>query len=143
MGEGNFAEQINAANAPFAKLIGARLTLATKERLEAEIEVKKEHCTIPDNMHGGAIMAIADNMGGIGAFMNLSPGSITSTIESKTNFVRAIPIGQKVKAVTTPVNIGRTLQLWKTEFFREDGKLAAVVQQTQIVRSGEGQNVQG
>ena len=143
MGGENFADQVNAANAPFAKLIGAHLTLATKERLEAQIEVQKEHCTIPDNMHGGAIMAIADNMGGIGAFMNLPPGSMTSTIESKTNFLRAIPMGQTVKAVTTPVNIGRRLQLWKTEFFRGDGKLAAVVQQTQIVRAGEEQNVQG
>lgn len=135
MKEENLADAINEANAPFAKLLGLTMTLVTKARLEGELLVTKDHCTIPDNMHGGAIMAVADNMGGTGAFLNMPPGSTTSTIESKSNFLRAIPVGQTVRAVSTPINLGRTLQLWKTEVFREDGKLAAVVTQTQIIRA--------
>ncbi len=122
----------NQGNAPFAKMIGVKMTLVTKDRVEAEIEVTKDHCTIPDTMHGGAIMAFADNLGGIGAFLNLPQGTTTTTVESKTNFLRAIPLGQTAKAVTVPVNIGRQLQVWKTEIFRDDGKLAAVVTQTQM-----------
>ncbi|GJL92212.1 PaaI family thioesterase [Hyphococcus sp.] len=134
MSEENLADAFNENNTPFAKSMGVKMTLVTKERLEGELLVTADHCTIPATMHGGAIMAMADNMGGIGAFLNMAPGSMTSTVESKTNFLRAIPVGQIAKAVTTPVNIGRTLQVWKTEIFREDGKLAALVTQTQMIR---------
>lgn len=134
MSEDNLADALNASNTPFARMMGVRMTLVTKARLEGELLVTPDHCTIPATLHGGAIMALADNIGGIGAFLNMAPGSVTSTIESKTNFIRPVPVGQTAKAVTTPVNIGRTLQVWKTEIYREDGKLAAVVTQTQIVR---------
>jgi uncharacterized protein (TIGR00369 family) len=134
MTDENRADAFNEANAPFAKLMGVVMTLVTKDRIEGELKVTHDHCTIPATLHGGAIMALADNMGGIGAFVNMPPGWTTSTIESKTNFLRPIPLGQTAKAVTTPVNIGRMLQVWKTEVFRDDGKLAAVVTQTQIIR---------
>jgi uncharacterized protein (TIGR00369 family) len=134
MSDTNLADAMNENNTPFAKMIGVTMMLVTKERIEGELLVTPEHCTIPATMHGGAIMAMADNMGGIGAFLNMAPGSMTSTVESKTNFLRAIPVGQTARAVTTPVNIGRTLQVWKTEIFREDGKLAALVTQTQMIR---------
>lgn len=134
MTEENLAAAFNENNTPFAKMMGVKMTLVTKERLEGELEVTADHCTMPATLHGGAMMAMADNMGGIGAFMNMAPGSMTTTVESKTNFLRAIPQGQTAKAVTTPVHLGRTLQVWKTEIFREDGKLAAVVTQTQMVR---------
>ncbi len=134
MGEENLAAAFNETNAPFAKLMGVKMILATKDRLEAELLVTPDHCTIPATLHGGAIMAFADNLGGCGAFLNMPEGCTTSTIESKTNFLRPVPVGQTAKAVTTPINLGRTLQVWKTEIFREDGKLAAVVTQTQIIR---------
>ena len=137
MAEENLADAMNQNNTPFAKMMGVTMTLVTKERIEGELVVTPDHCTIPATLHGGAIMAMADNMGGIGAFLNMPAGSITSTVESKTNFLRAIPSGQKTKAVTTPVHLGRTLQVWKTELFREDGKLAAIVTQTQMIRSAE------
>lgn len=138
MSEENLAEKFNEMNAPFAKMIGVRMTYVAKERIEAELEVTPDHCTIPATMHGGAIMAFADNMGGVGAFLNMPEGFITSTVESNTNFLRPVPVGQKAYAVTTPVNIGRTLQVWKTEISREDGKLAAIVTQTQIVMRPRG-----
>lgn len=134
MSEENLAAAFNETNAPFAKLMGVKMILATKDRLEAELLVTPDHCTIPATLHGGAIMAFADNLGGCGAFMNMPEGCTTSTIESKTNFLRPVPVGQTAKAVTTPVHLGRTLQVWKTDIFRDDGKLAAIVTQTQIIR---------
>lgn len=134
MSEDNLADFYNENNAPFAKMIGVRMTLATKTRVEGEMIVTKDHCTVPATMHGGAIMAFADNLGGVAAFANLPQGAMTSTVESKTNFLRPIPEGETARGVCTPVNLGRTLQVWKTDIFREDGKLAAVVTQTQIIR---------
>ncbi len=133
MAEENLAAHFNAANAPFAKMIGVRMILVTKERLEAELLVTPDHCTIPATLHGGAMMALADNMGGCGAFINMPEGMMTTTVESKTNFLRPVPVGQKALSVTTPVHLGKTLQVWKTEISREDGKLAAVVTQTQMI----------
>lgn len=133
MAEENLAAAFNASNAPFARMIGVTMTLVTKDRLEAELVVTPDHCTIPATMHGGAMMAFADNMGGCGAFLNMPEGMMTTTVESKTNFLRPVPVGQKALAVTTPVHIGRSLQVWKTEISREDGKLAAIVTQTQMI----------
>ncbi len=133
MTDTDLAAAYNENNAPFAKQMGVVMTLVTKDRIEGEVKVTKDHCTIPDVMHGGAIMAFADNMGGIGAFVNMPQGAMTTTVESKTNFLRPIPIGQTAKAVATPVNIGRQLHVWRTEIFRDDGKLAAIVTQTQII----------
>lgn len=130
----DFASAINENNAPFAHLMGVRMTSATKDRVEAALEVTPDHCTIPAVLHGGAIMALADNLGGVGAFLNMPQGATTTTIESKTNFLRPVPVGDTATAVATPVNMGRTLQLWKTEIFRGDGKLAAIVLQTQLIR---------
>lgn len=138
MAEQDFAAVFNENNAPFAKLMGVKVTSATKERVEAELEVTPEHCTIPATLHGGAIMAFADNLGGIAAFLNMPAGSLTTTIESKTNFLRAIPVGQTAKAVTTPIKIGRTVQVWKTDVFDGAGKLAAIVTQTQLIMAGKG-----
>lgn len=133
MTQQNLAAAFNESNAPFAKMLGVKMTRVTKDRLEAELLVTPDHCTIPATMHGGAMMAFADNMGGCGAFLNMPEGMMTTTVESKTNFLRPVPVGQKALAVTTPVHIGRSLQVWKTEISREDGKLAAVVTQTQMI----------
>lgn len=133
MSDRNLAAMFNENNAPFARMIGVTMTLATKDRLEAELLVTPDHCTIPATMHGGAMMAFADNMGGCGAFLNMPEGMMTTTVESKTNFLRPVPVGQKALAVTTPVHLGRTLQIWKTEIYREDGKVAAIVTQTQMI----------
>lgn len=133
MTDENLAAAFNESNAPFAKMIGVKMTLVTKDRLEAELVVTPQHCTIPATMHGGAMMAFADNMGGCGAFLNMPDGMMTTTVESKTNFLRPVPVGQKAIALTEPVHIGRSLQVWKTEIRREDGKIAAIVTQTQMI----------
>jgi len=133
MDQENLAAAFNETNAPFAMTLGVRMVLATKDRIEAELDVTPEKCTIPPALHGGAIMAFADNLGGVGAFLNMPEGCMTSTVESKTNFLRPIPVGQIAKAVTVPIKRGRTLQVWETRVSREDGALAAIVTQTQIL----------
>ena len=84
-------------------------------------------------MHGGAVMALADNLGGTATMANLPPGGRTATIESKTNFFAVIPIGDTAYAECTPLHRGRTTMVWQTRITRGDGKLCALVTQTQIV----------
>jgi uncharacterized protein (TIGR00369 family) len=84
-------------------------------------------------MHGGAIMAFADILGGAASVLNLADGARTTTIESKTNFFRAVPLGETARAVCIPLHRGRTTMVWQTTITRADGKEAAIVTQTQLV----------
>ena len=84
-------------------------------------------------LHGGALMGVADNIGGTAASLNLAPGESTTTVESKTNFFRAVPIGDTVRATAICLHKGRKTMVWQTSITRGDGKLAAMVTQTQLV----------
>ena len=123
--------------APFADFLGIKITHVSPERVAAELDVRKELATIPDILHGGAIMALADNLGGVATVANLPPGARTATIESKTNFFSAIPVGETAHAECTPLHRGRTTMVWQTRITRNDGRLCALVIQTQIVIPGE------
>jgi uncharacterized protein (TIGR00369 family) len=117
---------------PFADTLGAELLESTPELVRARLEWAPERCTLAGIMHGGAIMALADNCGGICAFLNMPEGATgTATIESKTNFLRGVSDGS-ITASTRPLHVGRTIVVLETELTREDGKLAAKVTQTQV-----------
>ena len=118
---------------PFADLMGIELVSASSDCVEAKLTVRKEHCTLPDILHGGAIMALADTLGGMATFLNLDKGASTTTVESKTNFLSAVPLGDTALAQCTPVHRGRRIMVWQTRITRGDGKLADVVTQTQMV----------
>jgi 1,4-dihydroxy-2-naphthoyl-CoA hydrolase len=123
--------------APFAEFLGIKLTHVSPEKVEAELVVRKELATVADIMHGGAIMALADNLGGVATVVNLPKGARTATIESKTNFFAAIPVGETARAECTPLHRGRTTMVWQTKITRNDGRLCALVTQTQIVIPAE------
>ena len=118
---------------PFSDLMGLKIIEVTKEKVTAELPVKPEVCTRPAVLHGGAMMAFADTLGAIGTVANLPDGASTTTIESKTNFFAAIPQGDTARAECTPLHRGRTTMVWQTRISRGDGKLAAIVTQTQLV----------
>ena len=117
----------------FAIHIGARLVSATTERVEFEMPVTKALANRNGVLHGGAIMGLADNAGGTGTFLNLPEGKTTTTLESKTNFLRPIRIGDTATARAIPLHKGRTMMVWQTTITRGDGKTAAIVTQTQLV----------
>ena len=117
----------------FARLIQVKVIERSGERSEAEILVRDELCNRRGVMHGGAIMGWADTMGGMTASAALADDQRTATIESKTNFFAPIPKGDTARAVCTPLHSGRTTIVLQTNITRGDGKLAAIVTQTQIV----------
>lgn len=124
----SFSDAVN-----FARHIGIQLISAEKDRVEGKLPVKEELTNHLPNVHGGAIMSFADAMGAIGAHMNVPEGSAgTTTIESKTNFIKPAMQGDTLHAICTPLSIGRRLSVWQTEITRDDGKRVAVVTQTQI-----------
>lgn len=130
MSEPPTAQQIRDTM-PFAVLLGVELLKATPELVRGRLEFAPERCTAGGLIHGGAVMALADTCGGVCAFLNLPEGAIgTATIESNTNFLRAVREGA-LTASTRPLHAGRTTIVIETEIARDDGALAAKVTQTQ------------
>ncbi len=122
-----------ALQPPFADFMGMKITHMSRDKVTAEMLVRDELENRMGVLHGGALMALADNLGGTAAMANLPDGTRTATIESKTNFFAAIPIGDTAHAECTPLHRGRSTMVWQTRITRNDGKLCAIVTQTQIV----------
>jgi len=118
---------------PFSRLMGTKIVEATRDRVVAEVLVREDLTNRNGGLHGGAVMAIADNLGGTATFLNMPEGAGTTTIESKTNFFAAVGAGDTVRAECTPLHRGRTTMVWQTRIIRGDGKLAAIVTQTQLI----------
>lgn len=118
---------------PFADLLGVTYTAASKDEVVAELTVRDELCTRPAILHGGAVMAFADTVGAVATVLNLPEGRSTTTVESKTNFFRPAPAGSTIRATCTPLHRGQRTMVWQTRIETEEGKLLALVTQTQMV----------
>jgi 1,4-dihydroxy-2-naphthoyl-CoA hydrolase len=114
-------------------LLGVKLTSVAQDRVVAEMKVRPELCTTHDMLHGGAYMALADTLGAVGTFVNLPAGSRTTTTDSSTKFIGAAKVDSVVTAECVARHRGRTTQVWQTSIRGEDGRLCAVVTQTQLV----------
>jgi 1,4-dihydroxy-2-naphthoyl-CoA hydrolase len=128
------ADQMQQAIKPlFPGFMGVEIKEVTPERVVATMLVRPDLCTAGGVCHGGAFMAFADTIGAVGTVMNLPPGTRTTTIESKTNFLGAALVNTRITAESTPLHRGKTTQVWQTMIRSEAGKLCAVVTQTQMV----------
>jgi 1,4-dihydroxy-2-naphthoyl-CoA hydrolase len=118
---------------PFAELLGIEFVSASPDKIVAEMIVREDLCTRPAVLHGGAVMAFADTLGATGTIANLPAGAGTTTIESKTNFVAPAPVGTRVIGEATPIHRGRRTMVWQTRVSTPEGRLVALVTQTQLV----------
>jgi 1,4-dihydroxy-2-naphthoyl-CoA hydrolase len=121
-----------ASMMPFSAGIGIELTAATPEEASGRLAWRPELCTAAGLLHGGALMALADSVGAVCAFLNLPEGANTSTIESKTNFFRGVREGV-VHATARPLHVGRATIVVQTDIFDDRGKRVAQTTQTQAV----------
>jgi uncharacterized protein (TIGR00369 family) len=117
----------------FPGVLGLQLLEATPERVTARLTVRPDLCTVGEIMHGGAIMTFADTLGAVATLLNLAPGARTTTLESKTNFLAAARLGSQVIGECTALHRGKQTMVWQTKILAEDGRLLAVVVQTQLV----------
>jgi len=122
---------------PFAVALGIELEQPSPERAAGSLAWAPERCTAGGIMHGGAILSLADTLGAVCAFMNLPPGAATTTIETKTNFFRAVRAGS-VTGVARPLHVGRTIIVVQTELSDDDGRAVAQTTQTQAVLAAPG-----
>lgn len=117
---------------PFAQMLGITLMAATADEVHGRLGWHKRLCTSGGALHGGALMALADSTGGLCAYLNLPQGAAgTTTVESKTNFLRAVTDGA-VDARSRPLHRGRTIIVIETDLRRADGQLVARVTQSQL-----------
>ena len=128
-------DKLNAIIKPMLPgLLGMEVVEATTEKIVGRMKVRDDMCTGGGILHGGAYMAFADTLGALATVVNMPAGSNTATIESKTNFIGAARVGTTITGIATAFHKGRTTQVWQTQITGEDGRLLAVVSQTQIVR---------
>jgi uncharacterized protein (TIGR00369 family) len=117
----------------FPGLMGVRLTALEPERVTAEMTVRADLCTGGGILHGGAYMAFADTLGAVGTVINLGAGKRTTTTDSSTKFIAGAKVGSTVFGESVALHRGRTTQVWQTSIRNADGKLCAVVTQTQLI----------
>jgi 1,4-dihydroxy-2-naphthoyl-CoA hydrolase len=117
----------------FPGLIGVRIVELAPERVVAELVVRPDLCTTGGMLHGGAYMAFADTLGAVGTILNMPEGKRTTTTDSSTKFIRAAPVNTTVTGECVALHRGRTTMVWQTSIRSAEGKLCAVVTQTQLV----------
>lgn len=122
----------------FPGLMGIRLIEVSPERVVAEMAVRPDLCTIGGILHGGAYMAFADTLGAVGTVLNLPPGRSTTTTDSSTKFIAGAKVGTVVRGESVALHRGRTTMVWQTSITNADGRLCAVVSQTQLVLEPRG-----
>lgn len=118
-------------------LMGVRLLEVTPERVLAEMDVRPDLCTAGGVMHGGAYMAFADTLGAVGTLVNLPAGKGTATTDSSTKFIADARVNSKVLGESVAVHRGQTTMVWQTSITNAQGKLCAVVTQTQLILEGK------
>jgi uncharacterized protein (TIGR00369 family) len=126
-------QRLQASPQPFSSLMDVRFVEATRDRVVASLVVREDLCTAGHIVHGGALMAFADTLGAAATALNLPAGAGTTTLESKTNFLSPGAVGTTLTATTTPIHRGRRTQVWQTRIETAEGKLVALVSQTQMV----------
>ena len=120
----------------FPGLMGIRIVTCEPDRVVAEMAVRPDLCTSGGILHGGASMAFADTLGAIGTFVNLAPGKRTTTTDSSTKFIAGARVGTTVTGESVALHRGRTTMVWQTSIRSAEGRLCAVVTQTQLVLDG-------
>ncbi len=118
---------------PFAGALEIEGLSATDGVVVARLAWAPEHCTAGGVLHGGALMTLADAAAATCAFLALPVDATgTTTIESKTNFLRAVRSGW-VTASAELVHTGRTTIVVQTDLRDDEGQLVARTLQTQAV----------
>jgi len=117
----------------FPGLMGVQFKVLELDRVVAELEVRPNLCTSGGILHGGAYMAFADTLGAVGTVLNLSEGKRTTTTDSSTKFIAGAKVGTVISGESIALHRGRTTMVWQTMIRNDQGKLCAVVSQTQLV----------
>lgn len=130
---GVVSEKLKGFGGGLPRAMGVKITFASKRKILAELPVKPIVLNRNARANGGALMAFADCIGAAGTVMNLADGYVTTTLESKTNFLGA-GVGPVLKAVSIPLHVGKTTMVWQTTITNSgDGSRVAIITQTQIV----------
>jgi 1,4-dihydroxy-2-naphthoyl-CoA hydrolase len=120
----------------FPGLMGVKLRELAQDRVLAELAVRPDLCTTGGILHGGAVMAFADTLGAVGTVLNLAEGKRTTTTDSSTKFIAGAKVNTVVVGESVALHRGRTTMVWQTSIRNAEGKLCAVVTQTQLVLDG-------
>ena len=109
--------------------LGIQYTYVGSARAEATMPVDERTCQPFGVLHGGASMALAETIAGVGSLANIADDEHAVGQQVSVNHVSAATMGDTVKAVATLVHRGRSSHVWHVDIISQTtGKLVSTAQ---------------
>lgn len=107
--------------------LGIQYTFASAERVEATMPVDHRTRQPFGILHGGATLALAETVAGLGSMIACQPDEFVVGMQVSGNHVSSAYEGDTVRAVCTPVHLGRSSHVWNVDIFTSTDKLVSSV----------------
>lgn len=107
--------------------LGIQYTYASDERVEATMPVDYRTRQPFGILHGGATLALAETVAGLGSMIICEPDEIVVGMQVSGNHISSAHEGDTVRAVGTILHKGRSSHIWNVDVFTSTNKLVSSV----------------
>ena len=118
--------------------LGIQYTFASAERVEATMPVNHRTRQPFGILHGGATLALAETVAGLGSMIACLPDEFVVGMQVSGNHISSAHEGDTVRAVCTPVHIGRSSHVWNVDVFTSTDKLVSSIRVVNSVMKKRG-----
>lgn len=130
--------EIRPAEIPLAQLnararhalmgnLGIQYTYASEDRVEATMPVDERTRQPFGILHGGATLALAETVAGLGSMILCQPDEIVVGMQVSGNHMSSAHEGDTVRAVATIIHKGRSSHVWNVDVFTSTDKLVSSI----------------
>lgn len=123
----------NRGKGTLSDFLNIEFTELGDDYLVATMQVLAKHKQPVGIVHGGANVVLAETVASTAAnaIIDLSKQYCVG-LEINANHLRAVREGQ-IKAITSPIHLGKSTQVWHIDLFDEQGKKTCVSRMTAAV----------
>ena len=107
--------------------LGIQYTYASPGRVEATMPVDERTRQPFGILHGGATLALAETVAGLGSMISCQPDEIVVGMQVSGNHVSSAHEVDTVRAVGTIVHKGRSSHVWNVDVFTSTNKLVSSI----------------
>ena len=107
--------------------LGIQYTYASDERVEATMPVDYRTRQPFGILHGGATLALAETVAGLGSMIICEPDEIVVGMQVSGNHISSAHEGDTVRAVGTILHKGRSSHIWNVDVFTSTNKLVSSI----------------
>ena len=107
--------------------LGIQYTYASEDRIEATMPVDERTRQPFGILHGGATLALAETVAGLGSMLTVKPDEIVVGMQVSGNHIPSAHEGDTVRAVATIIHRGRSSHVWNVDVFTSTDKLVSSI----------------